>query len=165
MLSTSAAIFSGVLVFTGAAKVARPHDVARALRTLGLPKIPGVGVALGVLEIVVGVGALVAPPVLYAQAILYLVFAGWVIWALRSNVPIASCGCLGRDDTPPTVAHIVFNVLASLVSFGAAVAGTPLTMGMDFGGVAEVAVIGVGIYLSYVLLTDAAALVGVRRRR
>jgi hypothetical protein len=164
MLSISAAIFSVVLILTGVMKVARPHDVSRALVALGLPRIPGAGTALGVVEVAVGSLALLWPVILYAQACLYLAFAVWVAFALRSKTPIASCGCLGRDDTPPTPAHIVFNVLGVIVSMGAAMGGQPLPIEPGIAGLATVVVVGVGVFLARILLTDAAILVGLRRR-
>ena len=164
MLSISAAIFSVVLILTGVMKVARPHEVSRALVALGFPRIPGAGTALGLVEVAVGALALLWPPVWYAQAGLYLVFAVWVTLALRSETPIASCGCLGRDDTPPTPAHIVFNSLGVMVSLGAAVGGQSLPLEAGVAGLATIVVVGTGVFLAHILLTDAAILVGVRRR-
>lgn len=162
MFATAAAIFSLVLVLTGAAKVARPFDLQRALTSLGMPRIPGVGVAIGLIEVIVGVAALFAPSVLWAQAALYLAFAGWVVLALRSNVPLASCGCLGRADTPPSAAHVTLNLVAVIVSVGAAF-GDPLAMESGIGLIAQLSVVAVGVFLAYVVLNDAAQLAGVRR--
>lgn len=163
MLSTSAAIFSLLLVVTGVAKVSRPHDVEKALTSLGLPRIPHAGSLLGVVEIIVGVGALFAPVLLLAQGLLYFLFAIWVGLALRADVPIASCGCLGRADTPPSLAHIVLDLVAVVVSVLAGIEGSGLSIELGLDGVAQLTVIGVGVYLAYVVLTDAAALVGARR--
>lgn len=164
MLSTSAAIFSLLLVLTGVAKVSRPHDVEKALTGLGFPRVPHAGSILGTVEVVVGIGALFAPGLLLVQGLIYLAFAIWVTLALRADVPIASCGCLGRNDTPPSLAHIVLNVIASVVSVGAGLESSGLSIELGLGGVAQLAVVGVGVYLSHVVLTDAATLVGVRRR-
>lgn len=162
MLAPSAAVFSLLLIVTGIAKVARPADVERALSQLGLPRVRGAGVFLGVIEVGVGVTALLVPQMLIAQAILYAAFAVWVVVALRSDTALASCGCLGREDTPPTIAHLALNLTASLVS-SLALLGPSLDLGSGFGGVATVVVVLVGVYLAYVILTDAASLVGVRR--
>lgn len=163
MLAPAAAVFSLLLIVTGLAKLVRPHDVERALSQLGLPRIGGIGYVIGGAEVLVGTAALFFPPVLAVQAALYLGFAVWVLWALRSEVPIASCGCLGREDTPPTAAHVVLNVIAFLVS-SLAVFGAPLDLSGGFGAVATGFAVLVGVYLSYVLLTDAAMLAGVRNR-
>lgn len=163
MLAPAAAVFSLVLIVTGLAKLVRPHDVEKALSQLGLPRIGGIGYLIGGAEVVVGTAALFFPAVLIAQAVLYACFALWVVWALRSNVPLASCGCLGRDDTPPTVAHVVLDVIAFLVSSLAAF-GAPLDLSGGFGAVATGLAVMVGVFLSYVILTDAAMLAGVRNR-
>lgn len=162
MLATSAAIFSVLLIVTGAAKIVRPHDVTSALVDLGLPRVPAAGLVIGLVEVAVGVAALAYSEALVVQGLLYSVFAGWVILALRADVPIASCGCLGRDDTPPTVAHAVLNVLAALVSFGAAV-GHGLVFDSILQVVGQVVVIAVGVFLSYLVLNQAARVVGERR--
>ncbi len=103
----------------GAAKVARPADTATALRAAGLPAAPA-WVRVGALvEVAVAVVALVAPGriggVLVAAS--YLGFAGFIAGALVRHWPVASCGCFGRPDTKPTVAHLVLN-LAGAASGG-----------------------------------------------
>ena len=163
MFATSAAIFSVLLIITGVAKLASPHDVERALVSLGLPRIPYAGGIIGVVEILVGVVALFSAPALLAQGLLYVAFAVWIVVALRREVPLASCGCLGRDDTPPTWGHLVMNLLAAGMSLGAA-ATRPLVFPGGLEGFAMVVVIAVGVFLAYVVLTDGARLAGVRAR-
>ena len=163
MLATAAAIFSALLIVTGLAKLVRPHDVQRALAAFGFPRIPGVGLMIGFVEVAVGAGALVIPEALWTQAAMYSVFAIWVTMALRLKVPIASCGCLGRPDTPPTAFHVFLDLIAAVVSLGAA-AGPPLAIESGMAAVAQVVVIVIGVVLSYVVLTDLAFLAGVRRR-
>lgn len=161
-MATAAAIFSILLIVTGAAKIVRPHDVTKALVDLGLPRVPAAGLMVGMVEVGVGVGALLFSGALAVQATLYAAFAIWVLVALRAEAPIASCGCLGRDDTPPTVAHIVLNILGAALSF-AAVSGDGLVFESVLQGVAQLVVIGVGVFLSYLVLNQAARLVGVRQ--
>jgi hypothetical protein len=163
MLATAAAIFSLLLITTGLAKLARPHDVQRALTELGFPRIPGLGLLVGFIEVGVGIGSLLIPEFLLLQGVLFAVFAAWVVVALRSGLPIASCGCLGRSDTPPTASHVFLNLLAVVVSLGAAV-GDPLSLGAGLELVAQVVVVLAGLFLSYVVLTDLAHLSGVARR-
>jgi hypothetical protein len=163
MLAPSAAIFSLLLIITGAAKVARPQEVERALTTLGFPRIPGAGTLIGLLEIAVGAAALVFPGALTLQAALYLAFAVWIALALRASVPMATCGCLGREDTPPTMTHLVLDVVAAAISLGAAMSA-PLQLTADLAGLATVTVIAVGVFLCYVILTDGARLSGARAR-
>lgn len=163
MLATAAAIFSALLFVTGIAKVARPGDVQRALVTLGLPRVLGIGRLLGLAEIAVGAGALMLPELLWLQTGMYAMFGVWVAAALRTNTPMASCGCLGRPDTPPTAFHLVLNLVAVVVSVGAAL-GIPLQIGSGFTAVAQVTVIGSGVFLSYVILNDLSRVAGVRSR-
>jgi hypothetical protein len=163
MYATSAAVFSALLILTGLAKVRNPHDVARALGSLGLPSLPWSGLALGLAEIGVGVSAFFLPVGLLAQGILYLAFGIWVFVALRRDVPLASCGCMGKDDTPPTVGHLLMNALAAVLSLLAA-GGGPIRLAPGIEGAAQVAVVAVGLFLSYIVLTDGARLAGVRAK-
>lgn len=140
-----------------------PHDVARALGQLGLPTRPFSGFIIGLVEVIVGASALFLEPALLVQGILYLGFAVWIVLALRSEVPLASCGCLGRDDTPPTWGHLVMNLVATIVSLAAAITG-PIEVSGGLGGVATLTVVATGVYLAYIVLTDGARLVGVRAR-
>lgn len=102
----------------GAAKVARPHDTAVALRSAGLPlrlSLVEAAVRAGaLLELAVAVAALVAPGPVPAVAVAasYAAFAVFVSLALLRRWPIASCGCFGRPDTRPTATHALVNVAA-----------------------------------------------------
>lgn len=163
MFATSAVIFSVLLIVTGMAKVVSPHDVERALARLGLPRIPYAGAFIGVVEVGVGAAALFSSLALVVQGVLYLAFAVWVLFALRLDVPLARCGCLGKDDTPPSWGHFTLNMVAMLVSAAAAATGS-----IEWnGGIEEIAaivVVAVGVFLAYVVLTDGARLAGVRGR-
>ena len=161
MFATSAAIFSLLLVLTGLAKIRRPLDVERALTSLGVLSFPGLGVGLGLIELGVGFSALLWAPWFAVQGVAYLVFAGWVSVALVRKVPIASCGCLGRDDTPPSVGHVVLNLFAAVVSLGATTT-QQFVLYPGLAGAAQLFVIAIGLYLSYVVLTDGARLSGAR---
>ncbi|HJQ77620.1 MAG TPA: MauE/DoxX family redox-associated membrane protein [Acidimicrobiia bacterium] len=163
MYGTAAAIFSLLLVLTGVAKILSPRDVARAIGALGLPTWTPLGVVIGTVEVGVGVGALLVGAGLWAQGVLYAGFAGWIYLALRREVPLASCGCLGKDDTPPTWAHLVMNLIAVAVSLAAAAAG-PVRLIGGLGSIAQLAVVAAGVLLAYIVLTDGARLVGVRAR-
>lgn len=163
MFGTGAAIFSILLLITGAAKIRSPHDIARALGAFGLPVLASLGVTIGVVEIVVGATAMLMPAMLWAQGALYAAFAVWVLLALRRDVPIASCGCLGKEDTPPTGGHLLMNLMAAGLSGAAAREGGPVLLG-GLAGVAQTAVVAGGVFLAYIVLTDGARLVGVRGR-
>lgn len=163
MFATAAAMFSVLLIITGVAKIARPHDVERALTGLGLPRIPFAGVLVGLVEVAVGAAAILTGAGLLAQGILYAIFALWILAALRLDVPLASCGCLGRDDTPPSWGHLALNVIAAGVSFGAVSSG-PIQLSLGIDGIARIGLVAVGVFLAYVVLTDGARLAGARTK-
>jgi hypothetical protein len=118
-------IASALIVLGGAFKAIDPADTAHALRALGLPHAALVVRAGGAAEVVIGVGALmVGGPVFAALvAFSYLAFAAFVVFALRSGSPISSCGCFGRVDTPPSLVHVVIDLLAAGVAATVALAG------------------------------------------
>jgi hypothetical protein len=108
----------------GISKAARPADTANALRAAGLPAgrlIVRVGAGA---EVVLAAAALVAPGPLTGSmvAAAYVAFAVFVTVAVRRGWPLASCGCFGRPDTPPTLAHAVLNAGAAASALWWAVA-------------------------------------------
>ena len=161
VFAVAAASFSLLLVLTGAAKVRRPHDTSRAIRSLGLPVPMQTGRLLGAVEIAIGLLALMtgAPQFLGLQALAYALFLAWVLLALLRDVPISSCGCLGRDDTPPYWGHVAINALAVVTSAGAAISADGLVFGASIGsGFALGFMIVVGAMLAWLILGDAARL-------
>ena len=122
-----------LLAGAGAAKVRRPGDSAVALRAAGLPATPARVRAAALTEVLIGVAALVGPgpvPALLVGAS-YLAFAAFVAVALRRRLPLASCGCFGRPDTPPSRTHVVLNLAAAGAAIGwalSASASLPATL-------------------------------------
>ena len=119
-----------LLAVGGGAKAVRPRDTAQALTAVGLrfPRVlpPRVAVRVGgAIEVVIGVAALlVGGPVLCALvAASYVAFTGFVVVALRTGAPISSCGCFGKADTPPSVVHVVLDLLFAGVATAAAFTG------------------------------------------
>ncbi len=100
----------------GVAKILRPGDTATALGAAGLPAGRTAVRAGAAAEVVVAVLAIAVPgPATGALvAAAYTAFAGFVVVALRRGWALASCGCFGRPDTPPTTAHAVLNLGAAL---------------------------------------------------
>jgi uncharacterized membrane protein YphA (DoxX/SURF4 family) len=100
-----------VLGAAGIAKLIRPADTATALRAAGFP----VGAALvrvgAAAELAVAAAAVGDPSPLTGAlvAAAYAAFAGFIVLALRRGWVLSSCGCFGRPDTPPTIAHAVLN--------------------------------------------------------
>ncbi|HVX23471.1 MAG TPA: MauE/DoxX family redox-associated membrane protein [Acidimicrobiales bacterium] len=119
-----------LLVVAGVGKAARPGDTARAAAHVvgggatGLAWVVRIGAGA---EAALGVaGLVVADPVVAAMvAASYAGFAGFVVLALRRGGPLATCGCFGRPDTPPTVLHVVVDLgLAAAAAWVAVAAST-----------------------------------------
>lgn len=117
-----------ILVLSGALKVVSPESASNALSTLGFP-VPEIGVrVLGVGEMALGVAGLVVAGAVVALlvAVAYSAFAV-VAEVLRHHSKrgseagggVASCGCFGRNDTPPSILHTAVNVVAAVVGFAA----------------------------------------------
>lgn len=115
-----------VLLVAGAAKAWDPVMTAGALRSAGLPVPSGIVRVFGAAEAVLALAALVVNRAVPAAAVAasYAVFCGFVVLVQVRHLPLASCGCFGRADTPPTALHIILDGAAALVAAGAAVAGS-----------------------------------------
>lgn len=136
-----------LLVVAGVAKLRDPLPLVRALRSARLPA-PVAGVRLAAAaEVVLGLTAVLrggrVPAVLVAAS--YAVFTGFVLLARRRGGVLASCGCFGRADTPPTTVHVVVTGALALLAAGVALA--PL------GTLTEVLAAGPGAGLPLVLAT------------
>jgi hypothetical protein len=127
-----------LLVFAGALKTVDPAMTAGALRALGLPSskiLVRLGAAaellLGLLAVTAGWAA-----VWWLVAASYLAFAAFVVAALRAGTMLGSCGCLGREDTPPHPLHVVIDVALAATAAAAAVrdVGAPLDTIADAPG-------------------------------
>jgi hypothetical protein len=153
-------IAAALLVIGGALKAARPGDTAHALSEVGLTLPRFVTTRLlvrvgGAAEVVVGMGALVTGNPVFAGlvAISYLAFAGFVVVASRSGKPISSCGCFGKVDTPPSLVHVVIDLVAAGVAVGAAFVGgvsLPDTVSAQpLAGVPFLFLCAIGLYLVF----------------
>ena len=87
-------------------------------------------------------------------AVLYAGFTLFTLVATRQQIPVQSCGCFGREDTPPSYIHVVYNAVASLSLFWVALTeSTPiLTDGMPVETLLFVVFALAGAYASYLLL-------------
>ncbi|CAN5251381.1 hypothetical protein BH18ACT5_BH18ACT5_07960 [soil metagenome] len=153
-------VTAALLAVSGIRKVVDPAPTSGALRAAGLPHRSTLVLGLGVFE--VGVGAsnlLVSNSVLvWAQAALYAAFAVFVLWALRQRIPIASCGCFGKPDTPPTRLHVVVNVAALVGASVHALTETPSLASVlgsqPLVGVPYLGFVALGTYCLYLLLGE-----------
>ena len=141
-----------LLVVAGVAKALDPLSLVRALRSAGLtvraPVLMRFVRVAAVGEAVVGAFAIVSPSRTAALAVAasYAGFTLFVLQALRSGSPLASCGCFGKADTPPTRLHaIVTGVLAGCAFVAAGHPGISLDVGL-------LVVTAVLAYLTYLVL-------------
>lgn len=166
MLATAAAVYSSLLIVTGFAKLRRPGETSRALALFGLPSGLWVGWSLGGVEVTVGLAALAlaAQWAYLAQGLLYLGFAIWVLVAIRSDIPLSSCGCLGRDDTPPYWGHLALDLGGAGVALLAVATGSigVPEISLSLVGVTHAALIGIGVFLGWLVLDAGARLYGAR---
>jgi hypothetical protein len=115
---------AALLVVTGPPKLRRPGATITALRSVGAVWVgPAAVRALAVAEIVAGAVAVVVGgrPADAAVALLYLGFSIFLVRALRT--PTASCGCTSRDDTPPTIGHLLMTAIFTAGATAAVVTG------------------------------------------
>jgi hypothetical protein len=115
---------SGLLVVSGAAKLARPDPASRALRSAGLPGNRPAVRGLGLVEIAVGAACLAAPGPGTAAALttLYVAFALFLTRLMTMDTAVSSCGCVGAAESPPTVLHVLLNIAAASAGALAALA-------------------------------------------
>ena len=141
----------GLLALAGAMKVASPDLTSGALRAAGLPNGRMIVRGIGIVEVAIGVAAIVLGTSIpaFAAAAVYAGFAWFVVNALRKKLPIASCGCFGAAETPPSINHVLVNVAGVVVLV---IAGL-FPIG-PFGGIAE---LSLGLALAFVAFTAATA--------
>ena len=148
-----------VLTAAGLAKAARPADTARALGAGGLPAREWMVRAGSGVEVSIGLAALIAGGGLTAAlvAISYSALAAFVAVALLRDTPLSSCGCFGEPDTPPTILHVVINVLLSVtawMAFAHPVDGLPAVIAADPSqGLVLAGLIGLATYAVVTALT------------
>lgn len=113
---------AALLVLAGVPKVADPGNLVRAVRSVGMPFSRVAVRGFAVVEVVVGLAALVVPGPGTAAllAIMYAGFTGFVAVALARGGVLSSCGCFGKADTPPTTPHAAVTALAALVALAVA---------------------------------------------
>ena len=151
-----AAIALGLLGLAGVAKMADPVPTVGALRAARLPSSKSVVRTLGLVELVAAVvGLVLGAPWVTGGVVLYAGFTAFTWLALRADLPIQSCGCFGREDTPPSWFHFGFNVV-SLIALGVvSITGTAVIPTGDSIAIliAYLVFVAIGVYLAYLLLS------------
>jgi hypothetical protein len=148
-------LLAAVLLVSGIGKLVSPRPAADAMGDAGLPlPFRGAtnGIALGAVELTVGLVAVAVPAWWAAVALgtFYGALAAFVV-RLRRADSTAGCGCFGASSTPPGTAHLVLNVAAALTAFAVAVVGVP--------DIVDVFDEGLGVAVPYVLLLAVGACV------
>ena len=115
-----------LLVAAGCLKVVDPAPLVRALRSVGVGVPPGAVRAAAAGEVVLGAAAIATGSWVAALgvALSYAAFTGFVLLALARGGVLASCGCFGKQDVPPTRTHAA--VTAGLALAAAAVEARPV---------------------------------------
>ena len=163
LLAGPFAIACVLLAGAGALKAVRPADTANALRSVGAPIGRRARLVLvrafGATEVVVGVVALVTGNAAASAlvAVSYAAFAGFVVVALRRDAPIASCGCFGKVDTPPSAVHVALDLLFTGVGVAAAITGDvalpDVLRDQPLAGVPYLVLLAIGVYLVFLAFT------------
>jgi hypothetical protein len=93
----------------------------------------------------------------FGVAAIYLAFAGFVAYALVRKIPIQSCGCFGKADTPPSWLHLGFNVLSAAAASGVALSRRPpvdVLGDQPLWGIPYLGFVALGVWTVYLLLTE-----------
>lgn len=146
-----------LLAASGIAKVVDPDPTVGAMRAARLPSNRLTARSLGVAEILAASVGLAWGGVWLVGALgLYVGFAVFTLVAVLRKIPVQSCGCFGREDTPPTWAHVVFNGLSAVsIGYLIAVNRAPVPWFESGGPILLYSVFGlIGAYLSYLLLAQ-----------
>jgi hypothetical protein len=116
------AIAAALLVVGGVLKALRPHDTAIAIEKLGVAVPQWLVRGGGAAEAVLGVLALSVASTIAAALVgaSYALFFAFVAVALARRLPIASCGCFGRADSPPSLVHLGVNLGAVVAAVAVA---------------------------------------------
>ncbi|MFM7271827.1 MAG: MauE/DoxX family redox-associated membrane protein [Actinomycetes bacterium] len=114
-----------LLAAAGIAKVRDPRDTVGALARSGLVVPPVAVRGLAAFEVGLAVAAL-ATGSRTGAAVVGLSYLGFTVFVTQARVrhlPVGSCGCFGRLETPPSALHVLVNLGCALAALGAAVVG------------------------------------------
>ncbi len=159
----------------GVGKAVDPTMTVGALRGFGL-RLPATAVrtavrVAGAVEAVLASGAIATGGAVLAVfvALSYVVFTVFVAIALARRLPIGSCGCFGKLDTPPSAVHLVVNLGAAASAI--AVAGgehhgiVTVLSDQPLAGIPLLLLAAVGTYAAFTALTVVPTLARVARTR
>ncbi len=148
-----------LLTAAGALKAYDPVNTVGALRRAGIPVPPIVVRIGGALEVAIGIAAIITGGAVAAAlvAVSYLLFTGFVVFALVRHLPIGSCGCFGKIDTPPSLVHVVLNVgaivTATAVALGPGGGIGSILSDQELAGLPFLLLVATATYLAFLALT------------
>lgn len=148
-----------LLAAGGIAKAVAPADTANALRVVRLAASPLFVRVGGAIEAIIGGFAIATADRIAALlvALSFMAFAGFVELALRRGAPIATCGCFGKADTPPSRVHVFVNLAGAIAALVVAIdPGDGIVDVVDrqpLAGVPYVMLVLVGTYVAFLALT------------
>ncbi|CAN5860742.1 hypothetical protein BH23ACT5_BH23ACT5_01660 [soil metagenome] len=147
-----------LLIVSGGLKLIDPAPTRGALQAAGLPAGRWASPALGFVEILAGTTGLIIGG--WAAGLVFVVyagFAGFVVYALWRQLPISSCGCFGKPDTPPTRIHVAFNLLSAVAAAGVVLTGqapVDILLGQPLWGLPYLGHVALGVTVVYLLLAE-----------
>jgi hypothetical protein len=111
-----------VLVISGITKILSPVPTSAALSDVGLPSSIFYARCLGFLEVILGILGITFGGRYFPLFVgcLFAFFSIFMVIALR-NGHMASCGCFGSSNTPPSIIHLLANLgfmVISLIAIG-----------------------------------------------
>jgi hypothetical protein len=158
---TAPALVSAILLaLAGAQKLVDPTMTVGALRALRLPASPALVRGASAAELALGMAAVTVggAPLWWLVALSYLAFAAFVVAALRKGTMIGSCGCFGREDTPPHWTHVLLDGLLAVLAAATAIRapGAPLDALLDDPGlgVGVASLAAVALFVLYASFVD-----------
>ncbi|MCW2584631.1 MAG: hypothetical protein JWN55_147 [Frankiales bacterium] len=141
---------SALLVVAGAQKVVDPAPLVRAAKSVRL-RVPRHAVRLLALaEAGLGVAALAlgTRATAIAVALSYAAFTAFVLLARARGGVLASCGCFGKSDLPPTRTHALLTGGFSL----AALTGAPGALSLELALLVSTTAVAACAYLVLAVL-------------
>ncbi|MDG1845356.1 MAG: hypothetical protein P8J01_03080 [Acidimicrobiales bacterium] len=126
-----------VLIISGITKVLSPSPTSAALSDVGLPSSIFYVRCLGSVEVVLGIFGILFGGRYFPLFVgsLFAFFSIFMVIALR-NGHMASCGCFGSSNTPPSIIHLLANLgfmVISLVAIGTSGLSDTLAKQPGFG--------------------------------
>jgi len=154
---------ASLLLVSGVLKLVRPRATAQAMLDAGLPGSRAVARGLGAGECAAAAFAAAAPARggALALAVVYLAFAGFVGYVLRTHPTAGSCGCAGSKAVPPSLLHLVLDVVAAVAGLLYVVARGPSATAwlaaLGWGSVPVIAGLALAGWLVVIAVTEVPA--------